>query len=489
MTTTPTQQAAAQSTAVASPRVLVEQFGAAAAVLAALSRDAAEYRDLPEAELLELNTLTARMRRFVDSPAALIAGEIARRSVPALGSAGLAQRTGFRTPEEFVRVTTGSTGRDASTSVRVGRMLTSASSQSADPAADESAAETAAEPWLAPVASAVEAGELSIAAADAIRSGLGIPSDDISLDILRGVAMQLCLDARNLDVDRLFRRARQLRDEVDAAGIADRETARREARSLRIIRLPDGMGRIIWDLDPESLAIVTNIYDRATSPRRGGPRFRDELQEQADRILEDTRTTEQLASDTFLHLFRAGASNDPSELLGGQLPAVRVLVSASALRSRSGHGHIEGQPDAISIETVERIVCGQGIQEVVLDDRGNPIDVGREQRLFTPRQRTALAVRDGGCQFGDCDRPPSWCEAHHIEHWARDEGSTDIQNGVLLCKHHHLLLHNNGWEISRDALGERWLIPPAEVDPSRTPRPMKTKSPIMDDFTRELAMV
>ena len=98
MTTTPTQQAAAQATAVAPPRLLIEQFAAAADVLAGLSRDAAQYRNLPEAELLELNTLTARMRRFVDTPAALIAGEIALRSAPALGSAGLAQRTGFRTP-------------------------------------------------------------------------------------------------------------------------------------------------------------------------------------------------------------------------------------------------------------------------------------------------------------------------------------------------------------------------------------------------------
>src|SRR3712207_7604787 len=61
-----------------------------------------------------------------------------------------------------------------------------------------------------------------------------------------------------------------------------------------------------------------------------------------------------------------------------------------------------------------------------------------------------ICVRDGGCLWPGCDRPPAWCEAHHINQWKRDHGRTDIADGVLLCKHHHLLLHNNGWDIVRE---------------------------------------
>lgn len=266
----------------------------------------------------------------------------------------------------------------------------------------------------------------------------------------------------------MFERARALRDELDEAGIRDRETARREQRSLRFYRRPDGMSRLTWDLDPESAALVGDVYDRATSPRRGGPRF-DSIE--ATRIADDSRSTEQLASDVFVDLLRAGADADSSQLLGSGAPTVRVIVTATTLGTRAGYGRIEGQSDPVSIETVERLACSGGTIAVRFDDHGQPLDVGREQRLFTARQRIALAVRDGGCRWPGCERPPSWAEAHHVDHWARDGGKTDVADGVLLCRHHHLLLHNNHWEIERRP-GGLWLIPPevgCEPVPMRDP--------------------
>ena len=76
------------------------------------------------------------------------------------------------------------------------------------------------------------------------------------------------------------------------------------------------------------------------------------------------------------------------------------------------------------------------------------------------------------------------CEAHHINFWARDGGETNIADGVLLCKFHHLLLHNNGWEIERVG-SEYFLLPPAEVDATRTRRRMPSKSAAMRDLLRE----
>ena len=87
--------------------------------------------------------------------------------------------------------------------------------------------------------------------------------------------------------------------------------------------------------------------------------------------------------------------------------------------------------------------------------------------------------------FGDCEAPPSMTEAHHIRFWKRDDGRTDLRDGILLCKFHHLLCHNNGWEIERVGI-DYFLIPPRDVDPAQRPRPMPSKSPIMRDFTREL---
>jgi HNH endonuclease len=65
-----------------------------------------------------------------------------------------------------------------------------------------------------------------------------------------------------------------------------------------------------------------------------------------------------------------------------------------------------------------------------------PLDVGRATRVVTPAQRTALAVRDGGCRFPGCSRPLAWCEGHHLRHWL-DGGPTDLANLALLCRAHH----------------------------------------------------
>ena len=131
-------------------------------------------------------------------------------------------------------------------------------------------------------------------------------------------------------------------------------------------------------------------------------------------------------------------------------------------------------------------MCSASIVPVVFDDNGQALDVGREQRLFIRRQRIALAARDGGCRVGGCDRPPSWTEAHHVKHWGRDHGRTDVVDGILICRHHHLLIHNNHWEIIRKG-SDYWLVPPPDVDPAQKPQLMPSKSKALGDLMRERA--
>jgi hypothetical protein len=462
---------------------LQQQFAAAVDALSSVSTTVADFRAADDQALLELSRLAAQQKRLAEAHLALVAGEIAHRSTRERGHSGLAQREGFRSPEEMLRVTTGSTGREASTAVKVGRFVRDAATAGdVDAATGEQLVPL--EPWLAPVAALVGSGAISVGAADAIRTGLGTPDEGVTGDDLAHAARSLCEEARELDVDRLARRARELRDELDEAGIADRERQRFEKRSLRHFRLSGGMGRLVWDLDPENYAVVTELYDRATSPKRG-VRFVDgDRKETADRILADPRSIEQLASDAMLGLLQAGADADSSQLLATGAAEVRVIVTNEALRTGVGHGRIEAAPEPISLASVERMACDGRSVDVIFGVDGQPLDVGREERFFTKKQRKALAVRDGGCRFGTCERPPSMTEAHHINHWARDGGQTNVADGMLLCKFHHLLVHNNGWEIRRRG-ADYWLIPPPSVDPEQTPRPMPTKSAAMGDLRRE----
>lgn len=207
----------------------------------------------------------------------------------------------------------------------------------------------------------------------------------------------------------------------------------------------------------------------------------------ADAVVKDERTTAQYVLDAITGLLRIGVTADTTDsrrIVGSRQPAVRVLVTADNLADRAGHGRIEGLPVPISVQTVERIVCANGTIPIRFDEHGNGLDLGREQRLYNMRQRIVLAARDGGCMFGDCDRPPSRCEAHHIEHWKRDKGKTDIDLGILLCLFHHLLVHNNGWEIVRKD-SAFWLIPPADIDSTRTPLMMPSKSAALRDALQQ----
>ncbi len=424
---------------------LERSFETALAALEAIPTEAPLYAQLTDSSLLALTDLLGRLQRAVGADSALVSGEVARR-------AGLAQSAGFRTPEELIRSATGGTARDAGQAVRVGRLVHGDDER----------------PWLTPVGAAVVSSQLPVSAAESISTGLGQPTSSVTPDVLAAAAAQLCDEARELDADQLLRRARDLRTELDVAGIPLREEERRAQRALRFHRRPDGLSRLTWDMDPETAALVGDTYDRATSPRRGGPRFDSP---DARRIEDDPRTTEQLASDVFLQLLRAGADADSSQLLGSGAPQLRVIVPEAADR-----GYLEGQHDPVSTETVERLGCSGSVTQITVR-AGQPIDVGREQRLYTTRQRIALAARDGGCRWPGCDRPPSWTEAHHITPWSHG-GRTDLADGILLCRHHHLTLHNYHWQITRDG-GDYWLVPPPSVDPAQRARPMPSSSPVM----------
>jgi hypothetical protein len=108
----------------------------------------------------------------------------------------------------------------------------------------------------------------------------------------------------------------------------------------------------------------------------------------------------------------------------------------------------------ISPGEARRLACGAGIIPAVLGGPSAVLDLGREARLFNKAQRIALALRDKGCRAEGCDRPVSWCEAHHLtQPWA-EGGRTDLKDGILLCGHHHRLAHHSDYTHERLANGD-----------------------------------
>jgi len=427
------------------------------AAAALLDGAAADYSLLDDAALLEAQNALGLLGRLAARHGAAVAGELARRSAPELGHIGLAQSAGHRTPQALIQVVTGMSGTEAAQLVAIGAL-----------------------PPESPLSRGVATGEVSVSGADAIRRGLGRPDTGTSAESLDAVAADLVTRSSGLTPEQLYRAAAHARNRIDAEGVARREKERREARYLRLRQREDGTVTGSFLLDQEDGALLISAIATVLSPRRGGPRFVDErAQRAADALLEDPRTNDQLAADTFADIIRLAVNADPGRLFGTRHPAVHVLVTAEELASGLGFGHLEGAPEAVSIDTARRIACADGLVGVLFSGDRQPLDMGRNQRRFTERQRIALAARDGGCRFPGCSRPPSYCEAHHIDHWLRDAGATDVARGMLLCKYHHLLIHNNGWEIIDDPESGYALVPPRSIDPGQNPRPMPGKNPIL----------
>jgi Domain of unknown function (DUF222) len=449
---------------------------ATARAVAALGADASAFGRLDDDGLLEAQRTISSLHQLTETYAAWAAGEIARRSPRELGYAGLAQRKGFASPEALIQSMTHTTRAEATRFVQVGTLL-----------ADVALATELSEPlpWQAEIAAAVSDGVLSLSAAESVRNGLGKPDAAVTTANLAAAASVLIGEAAHLSVDQLLRRARQLRDILDAEGIARREKQRRDDRYLKRWIRPDGMYQASMLLDPESGSIVFAALDAIISPRRGGPRFVDpEEQARADKVLDDPRSDLQLQADALVEMVKIATEADPGKLFGSRRPAVRVIVTEATMTKSAGHGYLEGNPDPVSFETIERHLCDTGIVGVKFDDDGQCINVGRTKRLFTGKQRIGLAVRDGGCLWPTCEKPASWAEAHHIKPWHSHHGKTDQADGVLLCRAHHMLVHDNHWEVIRER-ARYWLKPPRSEDPSQSLRPMRSKSPLMHQLFGE----
>jgi hypothetical protein len=107
----------------------------------------------------------------------------------------------------------------------------------------------------------------------------------------------------------------------------------------------------------------------------------------------------------------------------------------------------------VSAETSRRMCCDSGIVRWLENNKGETLSVGRKSRVVPPAIRRALQRRDGGCRFPGCTAT-RFVDAHHIRHWS-DGGETSLENLVLLCRHHHRLVHEGGFGILVEACGGR----------------------------------
>jgi 5-methylcytosine-specific restriction protein A len=142
----------------------------------------------------------------------------------------------------------------------------------------------------------------------------------------------------------------------------------------------------------------------------------------------------------------------------GERPHLVVTISLEDLQNRARGAFLATGGD-LTPGQLRRMACDAQIIPVVLGERSEAIDVGRSSRAVPIGMRRLVAARDGGCAHPGCDRPPSWCEVHHVIEWQHG-GRTDLDNLVMLCCAHHDQVHDTEWTIDMST-GRPRFIPPA----------------------------
>ena len=296
-------------------------------------------------------------------------------------------------------------------------------------------------------ADALAAGDLSYAHARVLAAA----APELPADKLGALEPVLVEAARHADPARLRAVLADLRAHADPAGAEAAAAAAHDRRRLTVAGTFAGAVVLDGVLDPEGGATVLAALAPLAAP--GGA--------------DDDRTPAQRRADALVELARRALDGAGLPSVGGERPHIQIRVDYATLLARTGTATLDWA-GPLTAGAALRLACDATISPVLTAGPSEVLDLGRSVRLVSPAQRRALVVRDGGCVFPGCDRPPAFTDAHHLRHWI-DGGATDLANLALVCRRHHRLVHA-GWELAHRPDGIWSATPPWAVPASRTDR-------------------
>jgi hypothetical protein len=294
------------------------------------------------------------------------------------------------------------------------------------------------------VAAAFDAGRLSY---EKVRALANARTDTSAVSAVFAEAEPLLVDqAMALDGDQFAGVMRYWRAMIDAAGLDGDTRAQHDRRGLWLSQTFDGMFKLDGLFDPETGRIIKAALEA----------IMDELHRAAKADSGDEPATRlspaQCRADALTEMARRATASDPSTSRPAR-PSVSVNVPIETLRAETGG--IAWFDDGIPLtgEAARRLACDANITRVITGGRSEILDLGRLTPVPSAAQRRAVTLRDGACTFAGCDMPSGRCEVHHIVHYGRGSttgGPTDLDNLTLVCCRHHHLIHEGGFNLTRN---------------------------------------
>jgi hypothetical protein len=310
-------------------------------------------------------------------------------------------------------------------------------------------------PQFPDTAHAVASGAVSSRHAAVITRAVGELPDEVVDELGGWVEQHLLEHAGSLDPVQLARYARGLVDRLDQDGQYQELDYQQRRRELRIFDRPDGSCRIEGSCTAEAAEHLRVFFDACAKPVKGPDGS------------PDPRSAGQRRHDALLELVQMAMRTDQLPNAGGMTATIVLTMDAEAFATgvgtaTTGHGY------AVPADVAKRWAEPEArMIAVLLRDAKRVEAYSSTQRCFSEQQRLVLTARDKGCTFPGCDRPPGWTQAHHVIEYAAG-GQTRVDNGTLLCGHHHRSFEAAGWAVHiRD--GSAWWTPPRWIDADRTP--------------------
>jgi hypothetical protein len=217
--------------------------------------------------------------------------------------------------------------------------------------------------------------------------------------------------------------------EIDAFGLAATQSCSSTAALLRQAftigrrSASSGLTPIRGLLDDDGVEVLSKAIDGLAAPRP----------EAAD--LPDLRPAANRRAHALVEALRRFLDAGLGPISGGERPHVTVTMRWDALTGLIGNAGFDSGA-LIGPAQARKFLCDAQVVPMVLGGGSEVLDVGRSMRSFPAHIRRAITARDRGCVWPGCDRPPDWCDAHHIKFWRRDFGDTSYGNGCLLCPYH-----------------------------------------------------
>ena len=184
-----------------------------------------------------------------------------------------------------------------------------------------------------------------------------------------------------------------------ALASADRDPRPEPAQGLHLSRTLAGRWRLDANLGPKTGELLATALRLTQTPDTDGEPARSAATRRADAL-----------GDICHHFL----DHQHSCRGGRHRPHLNLIVDIERVQALARAGATTADGTHLDRTTLDRLLCDAALHRVLTSGRSTILDYGTATRTIPAPLHNTLVIRDHHCRFPGCDRPPAWCQGHHV---------------------------------------------------------------------------